>query len=173
MRSRASLGPVDADILLSAADVREIDRLLRKLQARGGGDALADRDASGPSAHSPATDELLRSELVERARLVLSERRRRVKFLSKSMFGEPAWDILLHLYTAKNMALTVGKVVSLIGEPKTTVLRWAAYLEEKQLIARRDDSSDRRLVWIDLIDRGRELLDEYFRTARESSSAGE
>ena len=78
------------------------------------------------------------------------------------MFGEPAWDMLLHLYTAEGMALTVGKLVKLVGQPKTTLLRWTAYLEEKRFIARRDDLRDRRLVWIELAERGKNVLDGYF-----------
>jgi len=103
-----------------------------------------------------------RAVLIEEARIVLYERRRRAEIFGKSMFGEPAWDMLLNLYTAQNMTLTVGRLVTLVGKPKTTLLRWAAYLQEKRLIARRDDPKDRRLVWIDLADRGQELLDVYF-----------
>jgi len=118
-----------------------------------------------------------RATLAMAARLVLQERRRRAELFGKAMFGEPAWDMLLHLYTAPGMMLTVGKLVELVDEPKTTLLRWAAYLEEKRLVARRNDVKDRRLVWMELADRGRELLDVYFgpldnRIAASTTSVG-
>lgn len=141
MGSHASSDSADENTPLSAADMREIDRLLRLLQAQR------------PSE---------REQLIEHARLVITERRRRAKVLGKSMFGEPAWEMLLHLYVADAMSLTIGKLVDLLGEPRTTVLRWLAYLEEKRLVGRRDDPDDRRVVWIGLLERGQELLDEYF-----------
>lgn len=81
--------------------------------------------------------------------------------------------MLLHLYTAGGRSLTLGKLVSLIGEPKTTVSRWAGYLEQKQLVDRRSDEADRRLVWIDLSDQACALLDEYFRSAPETLGSGD
>ena len=112
--------------------------------------------ASGDGAKSD------RNRVREKAQIVLSERQRRAVFLGKSMFGEPAWDMLLHLYTADGMALTAGKLVKLVGHPKSTLLRWAGYLEEKRLIARSNDPTDRRLVWFELAERGKQLLDAYF-----------
>ena len=108
-----------------------------------------------------------RQDLIHKARLAISARRRRTIFLSKSMFGEPAWDMLLHLYASPEASLTLSKLVSLVGEPKTTVLRWATYLEEKQLISRREDVKDRRLVRMVLTHRGQDVLDNYFTASPE------
>jgi len=78
------------------------------------------------------------------------------------MFGEPAWDLLLCLYIMDGRRVTFGKLVNMIGEPMTTAVRWLDYLEKEHLIARRPDPSDRRMVCIELLDRGRDILDSYF-----------
>lgn len=101
-------------------------------------------------------------ELIERARAVIQERKRRTDFLSKAMFGEPAWEILLQLYVSSGSRITIGEIVNLIGEPKTTTLRWIDYLEEKRLISKGSDPFDGRLTYVHLVERGRGVLDAYF-----------
>jgi DNA-binding MarR family transcriptional regulator len=141
MGSHAGSASPDEDINLSATDLREINRLLRLLQTRAGTD---------------------RCQLVENAKVVLEERQRRATYLCKSIFGEPAWEMLLHLYTADGTTLSLGTLVKLTGEPKSTVLRWSNYLQDKSLIGKRPDPKDRRILWVDLAERGRDLLDAYF-----------
>jgi DNA-binding MarR family transcriptional regulator len=102
-----------------------------------------------------------RSRLLMKARTLLSERSRRTQFFSRAMFGEPAWDMLLGLYVMNGRRVSVGKLTSLVDEPKTTALRWIDYLEKEHLIEKRPDFLDRRVVWVDLLDRGRQLLDVY------------
>lgn len=134
---------------LSAMSSEEIDRLVCKDEI----DSLNNK-----TENYFAID---RFYLIRKAGVVLEERKRRSSILSKSIFGEPAWDILLHLYTARDMALTVRQLVFLVNEPKTTLLRWIAYLEEKRLVSRRADDHDRRLSWI-YLDRAQGMLDKYF-----------
>ena len=121
-----------------------------------------DRDKMHCLSCVPTRDNVFdRSKLISRAHVILDERKRRSTILSKSMLGEPAWDLLLNLYTARDMALTVRQLVALVDVPKTTLLRWIAYLEEKRLITRCADENDRRLSWI-CLGGALELLDEYF-----------
>jgi len=103
-----------------------------------------------------------RNELVSKARLVFEERKRRGEFLSRAMLGEPAWDMLLGLYIDRDRRLSVGWLVTMVGVPQTTALRWIDYLEKEHLVAKRQDPDDRRVVYIELLDRGREALDSYF-----------
>jgi DNA-binding MarR family transcriptional regulator len=152
----------DGDVVLSASDVRELDRLLRLLRSTMKGEnreVVAEQPKQNPSAQCT---EVSRVDLMARAHAVVLARGERAKFFSRSMFGEPAWDMLLALYIAGDQALSVGKLVSMIDEPKTTALRWLDYLEEKRLIARNPDPLDRRFVWVKLLERGRECLDGYF-----------
>jgi DNA-binding MarR family transcriptional regulator len=79
------------------------------------------------------------------------------------MLGEPAWDMLLQLYVSDHGRLAIRDLVLMTEEPKTTALRWISYLEKKGLVERRPDPMDRRLIVIELLDRGRQLLDDYFK----------
>lgn len=79
------------------------------------------------------------------------------------MLGEPAWDILLQLYVAKDQRLPLRDIVLMTEEPKTTARRWIDYLEHKKLVQRRPDPVDRRSTEIELHEHGRELLNAYFR----------
>jgi len=97
---------------------------------------------------------------VERARIILNSRRLRAKFFSPSMFGEPAWDILLVLYVEQGRQ-TIGNLTKAIATPLTTTTRWIEYLEKKLLIEREPHPNDKRVVFIKLVEKGRKLLDDY------------
>lgn len=144
MSSLTNSSPEGEDVVISAADAREIARLLRLL------------DAARRADLTPA-------ELKRRARAVISERGRRAQFFGRAMLGEPAWDILLQLYVSDHGVLAIRDVVLMTEEPKSTAIRWIAYLEEKGLVGRRPDPVDRRLIQVELLERGRALLDGYFR----------
>ena len=71
--------------------------------------------------------------LVRRQRLALTlarefyaGRRRRARYLSVDLFGEPTWDILLDLYVAAREGRRVPTTSACIGAhvPPTTALRW-------------------------------------------------
>jgi DNA repair protein RadC len=83
------------------------------------------------------------------------------------MFGEPAWDMLVALYVAD----AAGRDVSVSGLaewsecPRTTGLRWLAFLEKEGLIRRRSHPSDRRMYFSELAEDARRALDEFFSSA--------
>jgi len=79
--------------------------------------------------------------------------------------------MLVTLYIMDGRRVTVGKLVNMIDAPQTTALRWLQYLERKRYVARRSDPDDRRVVCIQLLEGGRELLDAYFSTLPEGFSA--
>jgi DNA-binding MarR family transcriptional regulator len=170
MGSLTSSKPDEEEVVLSAADARQIARLLNLLQPR------SDRrfndnylkDMSDGAKQFPRSP---RGKLIARAEAVFSERNRRTQHLSRAMFGEPAWDLLLCLYIMDGRRVTFGKLVNMIGEPMTTAVRWLDYLEKEHLIARRPDPSDRRMVCIELLDRGRDILDSYFASSPHKNQA--
>ena len=136
-------------IALSQSDVREAARLLRVFAA-----AVDDRATR-------AEDEpMAQWDRAERARIILNSRRLRAKFFSPSMFGEPAWDILLVLYVEQGRQ-TIGNLTKAIATPLTTTTRWIEYLEKKLLIEREPHPNDKRVVFIKLVEKGRKLLDDY------------
>ena len=57
---------------------------------------------------------------------------------------------------------TIGRLVSWIGAPVTTSLRWIAYLEDHGLISREPHPRDQRTAFVDITDAGRQALDQYF-----------
>lgn len=74
----------------------------------------------------------------------------------RSLFGEPAWDMLLDLYIARASGadLQVSSVCIEAGTPSTTVLRWIARLEREGLVYRTADRGDGRRRYVRLTDEG-------------------
>lgn len=102
--------------------------------------------------------------LYQMARATMKSRRLRARFMPGPMFGEPAWDMLLALYIVDKRGAreTISKLCLSSGAPATTALRWLDYLQQHKLVARRQSSTDRRVVFIDLTDLGREAVESYF-----------
>lgn len=69
----------------------------------------------------------------------------------------PAWDILLDLFKAKAQGKQISVTSACIGAacPSTTALRWLQALENMQLIARKQDTEDRRRTVVELTEGGR------------------
>ena len=102
------------------------------------------------------------SELARFARLIFRSRASRTRHFKQSMFGEPAWDMLLALYaTADSTRLSIGELCSHSGSPATTGLRWLDYLEREELVVRRDNPRDARSGIIELTEKGTSALEEY------------
>lgn len=98
-----------------------------------------------------------------RARQMLFDRRRRIQLFGGGMFAETGWDVLLALYSQRfGMRQTIAGLTELTGAAPTTVLRWVAFLEERNLIQRKGSPLDRRVALLELTDRARRLLDLYF-----------
>jgi DNA-binding MarR family transcriptional regulator len=121
---------------------------------------IGDRSAMGRSAPL----------LMKLARDMLRARRRRRKMFNPSMFGEPAWDMLLILYAGgtDGPRLSVGGLSSLSGAPPTTALRWLDYLEMDRLVVREANPADRRSDFVDLTDKGRTAMERYLFETLES-----
>lgn len=88
----------------------------------------------------------------------------RDNFFDPTLFGEPAWDILLDLYEAELSfrELGVNAVCAGARVPPTTGLRWLRTLELKGYIARRDDPMDARRTFILLTESGARAMMALF-----------
>ena len=98
------------------------------------------------------------------ARREIGMRRKRNYTFGDAIFSDPAWDILLLLFSKlpERECLFVSEL-SMEGRiPLTTTLRWIATLEAKALVWRRDDENDRRAVNIGLTTHGQKLMRSYF-----------
>lgn len=140
-------------VQLSPTDIRDAIRLLSML--------LDATTRSPPGAESRNSGEPERSKLRARASELLKISRLRREHFAPSMFGEPAWEILMTLYL-NDARFTVTRLGEYTGLPVTTTVRWVNYLEKEKLIARNPHPTDMRMAVIELTTKGRERLDRYF-----------
>lgn len=156
--------PSDEDgkrtVTLSRKDVSAARRLLRLLLG-------SDRNASDDLLQKPSLSSAKgvdRSSFVVRAKDEFQNRRRRVGVFGQSMFGEPAWDMLLALYIldVAGQRQTVGSLLHFSGTPMTTAKRWLDYLAAHDLVQREAHPTDRRTAFVGLTEKARQKLDMYF-----------
>lgn len=101
-------------------------------------------------------------ELPGLARAILAARRRREKIFKKTIFGEPAWEILLLLYVgASESRRTIGRLGELARISKSTALRWIDYLDRQGLVRREPHPTDKRAVFVELTQKGKRAIDLY------------
>ncbi len=146
-------GQLETRLRLSKKDVRDAARLF-ELMASAIEDPASDQH-SRPAAH--------RHQLVQRARAILNRRQLRQLHFNPAMFGEPSWEILLILYVAEceGDRQTPSKLATATGTPLSTTIRWIDYLDKKELVARQDHPTDKRVVFISLRERARSAMDAY------------
>ena len=139
---------------------QSLDVIAGELQAILGENRDGDaRSGNGRTVH--ATPEMLG----ELAHAAYRDRRRRAQlFGDDTLFGEPAWDILLDLFIAAIRQKRVAVTSACIGAavPTTTALRCLKILEEKGLIAREEDAEDARRTFLRLSPVAYQLMVEYF-----------
>jgi len=86
------------------------------------------------------------------AQQLYADRRRRTRHLPPTLFGEPAWDILLDLFIAAERGLDISVTSACIAAdvPSTTGLRWLHILEGEGLVKSEADTQDGRRRFIRL-----------------------
>lgn len=143
-------------VSLSDQDVSDAIRLMRLIC-----------DAQGRSTERGLSS-LSGSEQIDQclplARTIFLSRRLRQRYFPKSIFGEPAWDMLLALFTNVDSGEdpTVTNLAHHVDCPLTTALRWLDYLEQARFITRRPHSTDKRVMVVNLTSSAREKLTTYF-----------
>lgn len=104
----------------------------------------------------------LSDALFERAESILRVRRARERLFCRSMFGEPAFELLLCLYVQsgqKDVSLT--SLTRPTGIPYSSALRWIRYLVDKGFVECAESRSDRRSTTIQLTPSGRSVMNEF------------
>jgi DNA-binding MarR family transcriptional regulator len=98
--------------------------------------------------------------LLERAEKLYRLRRQRGRHFDESLFGEPAWDLLLDLFIQgeRGTAVSVSSACVAAAVPTTTALRWITTLMRKGLIDRTTDQDDGRRRLIKLSAQGRKMM---------------
>ena len=106
-------------------------------------------------------------DVCSRQKLVRDEIRRRanrLKHLPSHLLADPAWDMLLDLYSASlaQLRVTISSLCRASNVPPTTALRWIKTLETEGLITRQNDPLDARRYFVELTEAGLSALESYF-----------
>lgn len=123
-----------------------------------------DRFDYAASASDAAAD---RAQARARARAwadrLYAERRRRDALFPEGLFGEPAWDLLLALYAAreKGKPVILCAAYKAAGVSDTTGRRLLDRLEAEGLISRRRAPRSRKMRLVELTDDAVERLTDY------------
>ncbi|WP_336986285.1 MarR family winged helix-turn-helix transcriptional regulator [Altererythrobacter aquiaggeris] len=96
------------------------------------------------------------------------ERRHRDQYFESSLFGEPAWDILLDLFLhrAKGVQITVTSACLASSVPATTALRWINVLIDQGLVAKMASKTDARVQFLYLSPKGILAIRNYLLDSR-------
>jgi DNA-binding MarR family transcriptional regulator len=86
-------------------------------------------------------------------------RRARDRVMPAGLMGEPAWDILLALYSEEPGDLTVSSLCYGSGVPATTALRWIGVLDKAGLVERSRHQRDGRIMLVSLSADGRAMIE--------------
>lgn len=86
-------------------------------------------------------------------------RRARDRVMPEGLTGEPAWDILLALYSEEPGELTVSSVCHGSGVPPTTAARWIGVLASQGFLERTKHPRDDRVVLVSLTAKGRLIVE--------------
>jgi hypothetical protein len=98
-----------------------------------------------------------------RAECLYAERRRRDALFPDGLFGEPAWDLLLAMFVARdrNQAMILCKAYKAAGVTDTTGRRLLDRMEADGLITRRRAPRSRKMRIVELTELAVERLTDY------------
>lgn len=113
--------------------------------------------------------EFTRKILVQRAQAAIDRRELRKIFLSPTMFGEPAFDLLLALYVSPTSPIiSASELGAVVGLSPSSTRRWLKFLVNEGLVLTAEEViDDPDTMAVALTDKGRTSLDDYFKAAGE------
>jgi len=158
VRSIVLSGYSTVDHVLNALRLGVVDFLPKPIMPEEFIDAV--RRAQGPANKGRAGGAMQHGDAAE---LLLKARQKRDSIFGPELFEDPAWNIMLDLYssTLSGRTVTVSDLCVASGTSSTTALRRLSTLAEMGLIARIPDASDRRRVLVTQTQAGREAMDRF------------
>lgn len=113
--------------------------------------------------------ESTRKILVQRAKAAVDRRELRKIFLNPTMFGEPAFDLLLALYVSSTSpVVSASELGAVVGLSPSSTMRWLKFLVNEGLVLTAEEEiDDPDTMAVALTERGRTSLDDYFKAAGE------
>lgn len=116
------------------------------------------------SEKTPTASATLREKRSKTATRLFRERRFRTEYFSDSdVFGEPAWDILLHLFQghAYGRSIKIESIALATGLPATASLRWLEVLEKKGLVFAYREENEIGQIYVRLSSKGLQDMTRY------------
>jgi len=101
--------------------------------------------------------------LTSAAAEIYAMRRARDRYMPDGLASEPAWDMLLALYSEEPSKLPVSSLCYGSGVPMTTALRWIGVLESQGLVERTRHRRDRRINLLSLTREGSSMVERCLR----------
>ena len=135
--------------------------------------AVTHRVEASPDEGLPANNCPASAAALETVRHAIKARRLRSQFFDQALFSDPAWDMLLELYSAElsQLRVTVSSLCTASAVPSTTALRWISSMTDVGLFQRRPDPFDGRRFFVELSDDASESMRGYFRELRKIQAA--
>ena len=100
-----------------------------------------------------------RQRLTRAAAEIYRMRRERDRLMPAGLMGEPAWDMLLALYSEEPGKLPPSSLCYASGVPSSTALRWIEVLSQQGLVERTEHKRDPHLVLLSLTGKGRTIVE--------------
>jgi DNA-binding MarR family transcriptional regulator len=98
---------------------------------------------------------------------MIEARRRRMDFFSPALFGEPAWDMLLALYSApESLQLGIGDLTDFSSVSPSIARRWLRCLEAQRLVVLEECFGHQAKPKCMLTGQADDLLRSYLLTTR-------
>lgn len=93
-----------------------------------------------------------REDVAESLAAIIEVRKERGRFFPACLFGDAAWDILLHLLSAELQRVPVSftQLAERANIPPTSANRWIAVLVDRGMLIRHDDPTDARRTFVEL-----------------------
>ena len=156
--------PARAREVRRTPDLRELSEEMARIAQ-----ALAQLSDGSPAAGVHDRLAALRPDpgaAVDSARVqgAIRERRLRSKFFDAALFADPAWDMLLDLFSAElsKARVPASSLCAAAEVPPTTALRWIRAMTAQGLFVRQPDPTDARRVFVALGPSASAAMTRYF-----------
>lgn len=110
-----------------------------------------------------------RQLLVSAAAEIYRMRRARDGVMPPGLTGEPAWDILLALYSEGTEEITISSLCHGAAVPSGSALRWVGVLHAQGLVEKTLHQRDERIVFVSLTDAGRSVVEHCLKAMLRSA----
>jgi hypothetical protein len=113
---------------------------------------------------------LVNDELISRADdqigWILEIRRKRIDIFGANLFSDPAWDILLDLYEARQKGRKLKLEDLQTDAPRSTLARWATVLADRGLINCELDPAERSVLRLEISGKGAIMMSKLLQGLR-------